>query len=42
MVDAMALLPRDEIPEQYRSAAVTGTSPLVPNLPSGGGTGPLP
>lgn len=42
MVDGMALLPRDEIPEQYRTAAVTGTSPLVPNLPSGGGTGPLP
>jgi hypothetical protein len=42
MVDGMALLPRDEIPEQYRAAAVTGTSPLVPNLPSGGGTGPLP
>jgi hypothetical protein len=41
MVDGMALMPRDEIPEQYR-AAVTGTSPLVPNLPSGGGTGPLP
>ena len=42
MVDGMALLPRDEIPEQYRAAAVTGTSPLVPNLPSGSGTGPLP
>jgi hypothetical protein len=42
MVDGMALLPRDEIPEQYRAAAVPGTSPLVPNLPSRGGTGPLP
>jgi hypothetical protein len=42
MVDGMALLPRDEIPEQYRAAAATGTSPLVPNLPSRGGTGPLP
>ncbi|MBM3121992.1 MAG: hypothetical protein FJZ97_07380 [Chloroflexi bacterium] len=43
MVDGMALLPRDEIPEQYRGAAGPGTSPLVPNLPSGsgGGTGPL-
>ena len=42
MVDGMALLPKDEIPEQYRSLAPTGTGPLVPNLPTGGGTGPLP
>jgi hypothetical protein len=42
MVDGMALLPRDEIPEQYRAAAATGTSPLVPNLPGRSGTGPLP
>ena len=42
MVDGMALLPKDEIPEQYRSLAATGTGPLVPNLPTGGGTGPLP
>jgi len=42
MVDGMALLPKDEIPEQYRHLAATGTSPLVPNLPSGGKTGPLP
>lgn len=43
MVDGMALLPKDEIPEQYRGATGSGTSPLVPNLPggSGGGTGQL-
>lgn len=42
MIDGMALLPKDEIPEQYRSLPATGTGPLVPNLPTGGGTGPLP
>jgi hypothetical protein len=38
MVDGMALLPKDEIPEQYRSTAPTGTGPLVPNLPGGSGS----